>query len=519
MMNTRAALLASAFLLVSAAASADEYTDLLDILKAKGSLTQSEYSALMAKHMHNARAAATAHKHGRETTPLYTAAPDEEAAAQARQAALSAAASAAAADAAMRKAESMQTEMEADPGIVHAMPYKLGSGVTIRVGQVDLNVSGIVNGYYTFSSAASATPGHVVDGGLADASGFDSSAVRNGLLPGAIILSASTTQAGIDISAVFGAYPGLNSASVGLLNANNGGTATALGTSGVDFRKTYITFGTKDVGTFKIGRDIGIFGSDAILNDATLLSVGSTGGNADPANTSLGRIGIGYIYTDFMPQISYASPIFAGFQATVGAFQPLNEFNYSGDSGTATEHNTPEFEGKLTYDYKGAGFDTHIWGGFMTQPQQGITVYGVQTRNSKLAGAGEGGVKVDFGPVGLVGYGYRGTGVGTTGKFFDGVAPNGQFRDSEGYYVQGSLKVMPKLKLTASYGESSLFKASGEGVDPLLVRRNESEVAAGYYTLTDWLTLVGEYAHETDHAHGGNSANSNAFTTGAILFY
>jgi len=59
----------------------------------------------------------------------------------------------------------------------------------------------------------------------------------------------------------------------------------------------------------KLGRDIGIFGKDAILDDMTLLGVGTAGPtNVAPSNTSLGRIGIGYIYTDWEPQITYTTP-------------------------------------------------------------------------------------------------------------------------------------------------------------------------------------------------------------------
>ena len=55
------------------------------------------------------------------------------------------------------------------------------------------------------------------------------------------------------------------------------------------------------MGTFMLGRNIGLFGADAILNDMTLPGVGAGNGNyATPANTSLGSIGLGYIYTDWL---------------------------------------------------------------------------------------------------------------------------------------------------------------------------------------------------------------------------
>jgi hypothetical protein len=519
MHRTKVLALATASTLIfgAAAAHADDYTDLLELLRAKGSLTKSEYSTLLAKHMHNMRT-------GRHTGVVTSGAPDENEV-SARQAALQAAASAAAAQQVMleTQADMKKTEaLMAEPDIVKAMPYKPGAGLTMKVGNVDLNISAIVNGFYTYSSADKATPRTAVDGGLTDASGFDSSSVRNGLLPGAIIVSASTTQDGIDLTAVFGAYPGINSSTAGALGANSGGNATALGTSGIDFRKTYITAGTAEYGTIKIGRDIGLFGQDAILNDQTLLGVGATGGNADPGNTSLGRIGYGYIYADFMPQITYISPIFAGFQGSLGVFQPLNEFDFSGDSGSSGEHSAPMFQGRFTYDYKAASWATHIWAGFMTQTQDGIVQLSngviTNTRNSKTAVVGEGGANVTIGPVGLQGYFYRGSGVGSTALFFDGLSLDGAFRDSEGGYVQAFFKPTAKLKLIGSYGESSLFLAPGE-YDPTLVRRNESETGGAYYSLTDWLTLVGEYTHTNSYSHGPNQSEANSISAGAILFY
>ncbi len=338
------------------------------------------------------------------------------------------------------------------------------------------------------------------------------------------------------------------------MNASNGGNATALGTAGIDFRKTYITAGTAQYGTVKLGRDIGLFGQDAILNDQTLLGVGATGGNADPGNTSLGRIGYGYIYADFMPQITYISPIFAGFQGSVGIFQPLNAFNFAGDYGvncdgflggcgslpysaTSNEHSSPMFQGRLTYDYKADAWTAHAWGGFVAQNLDNIAQPNGGTK-SKTGLGGEVGATVTVGPVGMTGYYYRAHGVGTTALFFDAIARNVQLRDSEGGYIQGFWKPTPKLKLIGSYGWSSLYLADGEAAydtytyftfpdnvgmstNPSagLVRRNESETAGAYYAWTNWLTLVGEYTHTDSHAYGPNSSNANSVSAGAILFY
>ena len=50
----------------------------------------------------------------------------------------------------------------------------------------------------------------------------------------------------------------------------------ALGVPGIDFRQQFATLGQAHFGTLKIGRDLGLFGQEAILNDMTLLGAGST---------------------------------------------------------------------------------------------------------------------------------------------------------------------------------------------------------------------------------------------------
>jgi predicted porin len=498
-------------------ARADDYTDLLDILRAKGSLTQTEYSTLMAKHRHPNRAQRRANR--AESEEAATEAPDNTAAlAQAQQAAASAAASAAQAQAA---ATQTQVALK-DPMIVRTDTYVPGKGVTFHAGPIDVNLSGFINGFYTYNSPD--RNGQVVAGGLSTggANGFDSSSVRNGLLPGAVILKLSTTQNGIDLAAVFGAYPGLDNATNGALNANSGGSPIGLGTAGIDLRQLFVTAGTKEFGTIKVGRDIGLFGADAILNDATLLSVGSSGSNAAPGNTSLGRIGIGYVYTDWLPQITYTTPNMGGATASIGVMQPLDEFDFSGYSASSTQHSTPMFQGQISFKW-GTGPDMkgHIWADGLVQPHDQVYGFSGETENGPrtvTAYAGDVGGTLALGPVAGAAYYYRGSGLGSTGLFFDGIAFNGAKRDSEGYYLQGSYNIVPKLKLVGSYGVSDLYQASGEA-DPDLVRRNESYIGAGYYTLTDWMTLVAEYAHTESKSHGPSATDDNTVSLGTIVFF
>jgi predicted porin len=454
-------------------AYADTTGDLLRKLLEKGILTQAEYDELSARQTQQP-AAVAAPPASADAVQVTTAAP-----AQPQQAA------AAALD---DKRGVRMTE----------------SGVGFEMAGVTLKFSGSVNGFYVHDSGDAATAANTVDGGLASV-GPKSSSVRNGLLPGFLKVDVTTNQGGWDVGAHFGMYPGIDSVS-GIGGANSGGTPQALATSGIDFRQTYLTFGKASFGEVKIGRDIGLFGSDAILNDITLLSVGSAAGNAAPSNTSLGRIGLGYIYTDFQPQITYTTPKFGGVQIAVGAFQPLVTI------GNDEVNSAPGFQGKVSYDGKFDAFTTHLWASAVIQKHDGILGDPSYTGRAFDVGA-----KLGLGPVGVTGYYYDGTGVGTTGLFILSTAANGRRRDSHGFYVQGTYAI-GKLTLGTSYGASYLDLAQGE-INPTLLRKNGSWVGQARYGLTPWVTLVSEYVHTKAEAQGGNDAASDAIAAGAILFF
>ncbi len=378
------------------------------------------------------------------------------------------------------------------------------TGIGMEFGGVTVKFSGSINGFYTHDNGDAAIPSNTVVGGLASV-GKSSSSVRNGLLPGIFGVDVSTNQGGWDVAAHIGLYPGINSVSnVG--GANSAGTPQALATSGIDARQTYLTFGRPNFGTVKVGRDIGLFGSDAILNDITLLGVGTTGGNVAPSNTSLGRIGIGYIYTDFQPQITYSSPKFGGLQVSAGIFQPLQTI------GNSEVNGSPGFQAKVTYDFKSDSFGGHLWAGGITQKHDGVG------GSPSYTGSGfDVGAKLTYAGFGLLGYYYDGSGIGTTGLFILSTDAAGRKRDSNGYYAQATY-TLGKVTLGGSYGASKLDLANGE-VNPTLLDTNSSWVGQARYGLTSWVTLVGEYTHTKAEAHNGNDAKSDTLAAGAILFF
>src|SRR5947207_8564455 len=235
--------------------------------------------------------------------------------------------------------------------LVVAAALTLGSASAVhaeigfKAGAWDLSFSGNVNGFLTWYSCDNSAT--TVNGGLAcnNAGGVKEVAIESGLLPSALVFSAKSSQSGWDIGVTIGFYPGLN----------DSGTAgkTGLSTSTIDLRRTFLTFGDKTIGTIKVGKDSGLFASDAILADMTLLGVGSAGAFGG-GNTTLGRIGVGYIYTDWIPQISYTSPKYGAFQYSAGVFQGMDIVAAgAATSASLTEHEQPGLQAKGSYEWTG----------------------------------------------------------------------------------------------------------------------------------------------------------------------
>src|SRR5690606_32765089 len=152
-----------------------------------------------------------------------------------------------------------------------------------------------------------------------------------------------------DLAVTFGFYPGI-STNDGSPNLGQGAASrnTALGTTGLDIRQVFLTFGNDNMGTFLLGRNIGLFGADVILNDMTLPGVGAANGNsATPSNPPPGSTGPGDIYPGRVPPVNYTAADFSGFKFTIGVFDPLEPV------GTATDDARPEsspgFHGKISY--------------------------------------------------------------------------------------------------------------------------------------------------------------------------
>jgi predicted porin len=393
---------------------------------------------------------------------------------------------------------------------------------TTSDGNWTFSVNGEINVDYIWSNCQSAASAAPVSGGLTcigSANGNSNvSNIGNGLLPASISFGIKTTQNGIDIAAHFGLFPGIATNDGGSPNGVNSGslaTNTALGTTSLDIRQVYLTFGNKDMGTFTFGRNIGLFGADVILNDMTLPGVGAPGSAAGPSptNTTLGGIGFGYIYTDWLAQIDWTSPDFAGFNVTVGAFDPLNSLS---DDGATQGKKAPGFHAKLTYTLPfNDTTKLYVSVAGLTQKQNYINEDGAYDYTGSGVDAF---VKLDVADLEAFIYGYYAKGLGTTALFdggaYDGgvgFGGDGQTRKSDGGMAQVTYK-LGAVKLGVNYGISKLDFASNfdEVANPFLVSKNEKGTIGAYYSLTKNLTLLleGTRAKSTSQAGGSNSATT-----------
>ena len=395
--------------------------------------------------------------------------------------------------------------------VATAIASTASHAVEITAGDWKFTASGNVNAHYIVSKCDD-TPGNVA-GGLACTATGDaentSSSVSNGLLPAALALSASTKQSGYDLAVTFGLYPGISTNDGGSPNLQNNPSGlspnTGLGTTGLDVRQVFLTFGNEHMGTVLAGRNIGLFGQDAILGDMTLLGVGAGGGDhAAPANTSLGSIGLGYIYTDWLAQIDYTTPDFNGLKFTVGIFDPVEPLGPA-----STPKRAPGFHGKVAWTHDNLYFSAS----FLQQKQEGVTNAG--DFNSTAFDVGG---KVKAGPAEFMAYYYNGKGVGTTGLFFNASDGLGRERDSDGFLAQATYTI-GKTKLGLNYGESNLDLASGEAPNPALVKKNSKYTFGVYQKMTDNLTLLAEFTDIRAKAQNGVENKAQTFNVGAFLAF
>jgi hypothetical protein len=293
-----------------------------------------------------------------------------------------------------------------------------------------------------------------------------------------------------------------------------------------------LTFGKKDLGTFKLGRDFGLFAFDAIINDMTLLGVGAPFVASDPGHTTLGGLGYGYVYTDRLAQMDYTTPNWAGFQGTVGIFQGF-------DGNGANSADQPGYQAKVSYT--GQAGPVKLYGSASALYQKMVTYAGT---NEQMYGV-DGCVKVGVKNFNFLGYYYYAEGMTSLaigGLVFNGfqyvmdpvkdvngntynytlnkAASTGKPEQTNGYMAQ-LMYTMGKVRFGANWAQSWQTQ--------LMRVRNDKLTLGVYYNLTPSLQLLAEYSNmasrlKTRNATTGKLETSgtdraNSADVGAILFF
>lgn len=348
--------------------------------------------------------------------------------------------------------------------------------------------SGNVNAFWVFTAQNNSGP--------------KNSSIRTGLLPTFATFEAKGKEAGMNLGIHFGFAPQINT---GAAHDHFGPDAAG---AQIDMRQVYMTVGFADGSQILAGRELGLFSRQNIIQDMTLFGVGAVG--IGPAatksrGTALGRIGYGYLYPNFVSQVTYSSKGGQPAQLSIGLFEP----SVLG-SGGYTFTTIPRVEAEFTYNQKSGGSTWLFWAGGLWQSTSNAPTNG--TSVSSVAGTA--GIKGTFSQLTVLASAYTGKGVGTTLLFSGGEVIAGDTTStSDGGYAQVMYKVDPKTNLGASWGFSRLKGRAGS------VTSNWTSTTLGiYHQWTKSLKLVFEGTRE-QVGNGSGAPSQVDVSAGLMLFY
>ena len=368
--------------------------------------------------------------------------------------------------------------------------------------------SGNVNVFMVFSKANT------------EAGDASNSSVRTGLLPAFATFEARGTEAGLKLAVHFGFAPQIQNGGV---HDQFGGAAAPGGIQAgaqIDMRQVYLTVGFKNGSQILAGRELGLFSRQNILQDMTLYGVGAVAiGGGQGKGTTLGRIGYGYLYPNFVSQITYSTKP-GQTQLSIGLVQPSTLGSGGYDFTTV-----PRVEGEFTYNRKAGKNSQLFWVGGLWQTTKDAATNGT----SVTSFGGTAGIKAGFSDLSVVLTGYVGKGLGTTLMFSGdevGTTDPTKGHNSDGGYVQLTYKVSPKTTLGGSWGFSRLkHSTDADGNDN--VTSNLSSYTLGiYHQWTKSLKFVFEGTQEettgeTEGLFAGLPAGAKQtdISAGFMLFY
>ena len=397
-------------------------------------------------------------------------------------------------------------------GAVLSAASAANAGIIIPAGEWTIDINGNVNAFANRLSVDK--DDGAVTGGIAtrdDAlTGEDTQyGINTGLLPSWLGFAGTTRQNDVDVSFTISFQP----------NASDNGAAGDAGTP--LNRQAFVTFGDKSWGSVKLGKDLGIFAGNAILNDMTLLGVGAVAVPGSGGSTTWGGIGTGYIYAAWKGQIAYTTPNMNGFSATIGITNPNQGVTDSigGTSSGGVYQDRFGIEGQVQYEFTG-DVSGKAWSSFASYDVTFDDAVAT-TDNDINVTAIDVGINLNSGNAGLTAYYYDTNNGGTTTLFGNAFTTSGtkvKGRDSDGGYVQATYVIPTGTKLGLAYGVSNLDEASGE-TGGALVEKNERWTVGAYHPLTKHLNLVAEYNNVKSESHNNLDIENDVVSLGAILFF
>jgi hypothetical protein len=379
------------------------------------------------------------------------------------------------------------------------------------------------------------TPNIAFDTYAGVAAGNDDTSIVTGLLPNVwgMTLKAPTAN-GLDISARLGLYTHMN------------GSENALGNGQINIRETSGSV-SGSFGTVLIGRSLGIHQSNAILNDMLLFGVGAAA-SAGNSNTTLGRIGLGYLYTDFQPQVSWTLPDLGnGFGAKVGIFDPKD---VAADTATfsATDKSSPRVEAQITWngDLLATGVGMSLWVDGTYQNTDRSEAEATLVANSVPAGqdedrdvdsAGVGfGTKLSYEGFSLVATGFYASGLGMRGQHSvlpimqtnNSNTPSstgalddaGKERKTYGGYLQGTFDFGQGTNVGYSYGGNCLKKTGLDMQTRGVMNCQTMHSGMVWHNVTDNFRLIAEGGYTEKTWYLADTDQEDSFGgVGAFFFW
>ncbi len=358
------------------------------------------------------------------------------------------------------------------------------------------------------SEGGTVTPGGIVRGGD-PLGGKGAFGIRTGLLPAFAVFDAKGKEGETDLGVHFGFAPQIQCGYGDGSNSVAGQGHDCFGAQ-IDMRQVFLTVGGS-WGQILAGRELGLFGRQAILNDQTLFGVGATGGAAG-GGTTLGRIGFGYIYPQFKAQMTYSTVAGRPTQLSIGLFQPATNPPY-------TTVQLPRIEAEGVW----SSGNNKVWVGALAQSNK--TPEGLAGSENALAWGGNAGVRFGSPMFSVTASGYYGKGIGTTLMFLGGAGGSGSggddLRKSLGGY--GQVAVTPansKVTIAGSWGISILDASSDEEAAADFKTKNWLASGGIYFQATKSLKVVGEFNYAVTEGEGDAEKNKEiAPAFGLMLFF